>query len=224
MTDAALAVWGDVEARTEAEFNEWYHREHVPERVGMPGWRSGRRFRRVDRGRHRYLALYELESLGCFDDPAYRHALDNPTAWTRRMMPAFRNFVRATCRVRLVSGEVGGGYLASVRFDPPAAEREAVVRWIAGQALHDLRDKEGITRVQLWEADSGRSLAATTEQALRSGPDGRAGFAAIIEGTDRTAVTRALEASGIPAGLAACRASDVHVGIYQLMFALSRTA
>ena len=52
------------------------------------------------------------------------------------MMPAFRNFVRATCRVRLVSGEVTGAYLASVRFAPPDESREAVVRWVAGEALH----------------------------------------------------------------------------------------
>ena len=222
MADAAMAVWGDVEPRAEPEFNEWYHRQHVPERVGMPGWRAGRRYRRVDRGRHRYLALYEVDSLACFDDPAYRHALDHPTEWTTRMMPSFRNFVRATCRVRLVVGEVAGGFLASVRFDPPEPKREAVLRWIGGEALHDLRERPGITRVQLWEADSGRSLAATAEQTMRTGPDGRAAFAAIIEGTDRAAVEAALAESGVEPGLAARNARDVETGVYQLMFALTR--
>src|SRR3546814_1631627 len=84
MTDAVMAVWGDADAALEAEFNEWYHREHVPERVGMPGWRRGRRYRRVDRGRQRYLVVYEVDSLASFDDPVYRHALDNPSDWTRR--------------------------------------------------------------------------------------------------------------------------------------------
>jgi len=222
MSDAVLGVWGDVEAKTEPEFNEWYHREHVPQRLGMPGWRAGRRYRRLDRGRHRYVALYELDSLACFDDPAYRHILEHPTDWTRRMMPAFRNFVRASCRVRLVSGEVAGGFVATVRFDPPAAEREAVVRWIGGQALHDLRDRPGITRVQLLEADSGRSLVPTTEQKLRIGPDGRSSFVAIIEGTDRPAIEAALAESDIESGLAARQARDVEVGVYQLMFALTR--
>lgn len=222
MTDAAMAVWGDVEARAEAEFNEWYHRQHVPERVGMPGWRAGRRYRRVDRGRYRYLAAYEVDSLASFDDPVYRHALDHPTDWTKRMMPSFRNFVRATCRVRLVAGEVAGGFLASVRFAPPDAGREAVVRWVAGEALHDLRERPGITRVQLWEADSGRSLTPTTEQSMRSGPDGQAAFAAIIEGTERAAVEAALGESGILPGLAARRADGVETGVYQLLFALTR--
>jgi len=222
MAEAAMAVWGDVEARAEAEFNEWYHRQHVPERVGMPGWRSGRRYRRVDRGRHRYLAVYEVDSLACFDDPAYRHALDHPTDWTRRMMPSFRNFVRATCRVRLVVGEVAGGFLAAVRFAPPEATREAVLRWVGGEALHDLRDRPGITRVQLWEADTGRSLTPTAEQSMRTAPDGQAAFAALIEGTDRAAVEAALAESGLQPGLAARNASEVEVGVYQLMFALTR--
>lgn len=222
MSDAVLGVWGDVEAKAEPEFNEWYHREHVPQRVGMPGWRSGRRYKRVDRGRYRYVALYELDSLACFDDPVYRDVLDRPTEWTRRMMPSFRNFVRASCRVRFVSGEVAGGFVATVRFDPPEGEREAVVRWIAGQALHDLRERPGITRVQLLEADSGRSLTPTTEQQLRVGPDGRSAFVAVIEGTERAAVEAALAESGIEGGLAARQARDVEVGIYQLMFALTR--
>lgn len=222
MTDAVMAVWGDVGAKPEPEFNEWYHREHVPERVGMPGWRSGRRYRRVDRGRHRYLAVYEVDSIACFDDPVYRHALDHPSDWTRRMMPAFRNFVRATCRVRLVAGEAAGGVLATVRFAPPDAAREAVVRWIAGEALHDLRDRPGITRVQLWEADSGRSLTPTAEQSMRVGPDGHAAFTAVIEGTDRAAVAAALAESGIEAGLARRHSGTVEAAVYQLMFALTR--
>lgn len=222
MTDAVMAVWGDAEASIEAEFNEWYHRQHVPERVGMPGWRSGSRYRRVDRGRHRYLAVYEVDSLGCFDDPLYRHALDNPTDWTRRMMPGFRNFVRATCRVRLVAGEVAGGWLATVRYDPGAAQREPVARWLGGEVLHGLRDRPGITRVQLWEADLGRSLAPTAEQGMRAGADGRAPFAAAIEGTDRVAVEAALAESAVAQGLAERGATDVQAGVYQLMFALHR--
>lgn len=222
MADAVLAVWGDVEAAAEPEFNEWYHRQHVPERVGMPGWRAGRRYRRADRGKHRYLAVYEVDSLSCFDDPAYRHALDHPTEWTQRMMPSFRNFVRATCRLRLVAGEVAGGHLASVRFEPPAETREAVLRWVAGEALHDLREQPGVTRVQLWEADAGRSLVPTAEQSMRSGPDGEAAFAAVIEGTDRAAVEAALAESGIGPGLARRGARTVETGVYQLMFALSR--
>lgn len=222
MADAVMAVWGDADAKVEAEFNEWYHREHVPERVGLPGWRSGRRYRRVDRGRHRYLALYEVDALAVFDDPVYRHMLDHPTDWTRRMMPGFRNFVRATCRVRLVAGEVAGGWLATVRYAAPESAREPIARWLGGDALHGLRDRAGITRVQLWEADLGRSLTPTAEQSIRAGEDGRAPFTAVIEGTDRAAVEGSLIEAGIEPGLVERGAADIQLGVYQLMFALTR--
>jgi hypothetical protein len=33
-----LAVWADVDPEVEAEFNEWYDKEHVPERLAVPGF------------------------------------------------------------------------------------------------------------------------------------------------------------------------------------------
>src|SRR3546814_6837735 len=115
------------------------------------------------------------------------------------MMPGLRNFVRSTCRVRRVSGEAAGGWVATVRYDP-GGDREAIARWVGGEALHDLRDLPGITRIQLWEADLGRSLVATAEQGIRAGSDGRAPFTAVIEGSDRSAVEAALAGSGVADG------------------------
>ena len=40
-----LAVWNDIAAEDEAEFNAWYVEEHVPERLGVPGILSARRYR-----------------------------------------------------------------------------------------------------------------------------------------------------------------------------------
>ena len=220
MTEAVMAVWGDAAPEADAEFSEWYHREHVPERVGMPGWRNGRRYRKIGRGRHRYLAVYDVDRLACFDDPAYRHALDNPTDWTRRMMPHFRNFVRATSRVRFASGEVLGSVLATVRYDQGAGDPEAIARWLAGEALHDLRNREGITRVQHWQSDMDRSLAKTGEQSIRTGRDGRAPFTAVIEGTERGFVEAALKEAEIVDGLKARGAKNVDAGLYAMIFAL----
>lgn len=220
MSDAVMAVWGDAAPAHDAEFSEWYHREHIPERVGMPGWRNGRRYRKLGRGRHRYLAAYDVDRLACFDDPAYRHALDHPTEWTTRMMAHFRNFVRATCRVRFSSGEALGSVVATVRYAPGAGKAEEIARWLAGTALHDLRTREGITRVQHWEADMGRSLARTGEQDIREGKDGEAPFTAVIEGTDRVFVEAALKEADIVAGLERRGARDVEPGLYSMMFAL----
>jgi len=222
MAEAMMAVWGDAAPAAEAEFAEWYQREHIPQRVGHPGWLSGRRYKKIGRGKHRYLALYEAETLKAFDDPAYRMTLDNPTEWTQKMMPAFRNFIRSVCRVRFVSGEAFGGVLASVRYDP-GTDREPIARWLAGEALHDLRTAEGITRVTLLESDLDRSLVATSEQKMRKGADGKAPFTALIEGTEERFVKAALADGAIEAGLAERGAADVTVGLYRMMFSLSAT-
>ncbi len=38
-----MAFWADVEADYVAEFRQWHNCEHVPERVGIPGFTVGRR-------------------------------------------------------------------------------------------------------------------------------------------------------------------------------------
>lgn len=220
MTDAVMAVWGDTAPEGDAEFSEWYHREHIPERVGMPGWRNGRRYRKIGRGKHKYLAVYDVDRMACFDDPAYRHALDHPTDWTTRMMPHFRNFVRATSRVRFSSGEALGSVIATVRYDPGTGDAEEIARWLAGTALHDLRTREGITRVQHWQADMDRSLAKTAEQDIRGSKDGKAPFTAVVEGSERAFVEAALVEAGVVEGLADRGARNVVSGLYSMLFAL----
>ena len=39
-----IAIWHDVLPEAKDEFYEWHSREHMPERVGIPGFRRGRRY------------------------------------------------------------------------------------------------------------------------------------------------------------------------------------
>jgi len=39
-----LAVWTDIPAHLEADFNRWYDEEHLPERAGIPGFLHARRY------------------------------------------------------------------------------------------------------------------------------------------------------------------------------------
>src|SRR5262249_8437580 len=49
---AVLAFFHDIVAGREAEFEEWFQHEHLPERIAMPGFVIGRRYEAVsvDRG------------------------------------------------------------------------------------------------------------------------------------------------------------------------------
>lgn len=91
---ALLLVMMDVDPSVEEEFNRWYDEEHVPERLAMPGFISGRRFKAVEGG-PKYLALYELESPEALQSEVYlRFVSSDRTEWTRRMQQEFRNFTR----------------------------------------------------------------------------------------------------------------------------------
>ncbi|MGH8056431.1 MAG: hypothetical protein ACREOH_04245, partial [Candidatus Entotheonellia bacterium] len=53
-----LAVWMDIPAHVEDDFNRWYNEEHIAERVGIPGFLNGRRYLAID-GAPKYVALYD---------------------------------------------------------------------------------------------------------------------------------------------------------------------
>jgi hypothetical protein len=46
---AFLALWNEVGATRQAEYDLWHTLEHVPQRVGVPGFISGHQYRTVHR-------------------------------------------------------------------------------------------------------------------------------------------------------------------------------
>jgi hypothetical protein len=124
--DAVLALWNGVEAARVQEYDLWHTREHVPERLGVPGILHARRYEQLDGPLPQFLTLYDLETIGVLTSPPYRRLLENPTAWSRSMRPGFRGFMRLCCRRALSGGGgLGGWLLATVvddiaGFDTPA--------------------------------------------------------------------------------------------------------
>lgn len=168
-----LAVWTDVAPELEADFNEWYWREHLPERLAVPGFLSGRRYRAIA-GAPRYFAWYELDSVKTLASPAYLDRLDNPTEWTERVMPGFRNTTRAVFRAASVLGRMSGALMLTLRAGPDAKKAPG------SALLADLAAQPGIFRVQLWQEAAVRARA-TREAALRGGADQRAPWALTVE-------------------------------------------
>lgn len=124
---AFLALWNGVEPHRAPEYDLWHTREHVPERVHIPGMLSARRYSGGEGTLPAYLTLYDLEAMDVLESAPYRDLLGQPTEWSRSMRPSFRGFLRLPCH-RLAShgGGLGGTLLA------------ATLRVPAGQ-LGDLR-------------------------------------------------------------------------------------
>ncbi len=89
---ALLVASMNVEPSAEAEFNEWYNAEHLPQLGAVPGVLSARRFRATDTGsERRYMALYHLRDGSVVQSDAWSKAANTP--WTERMLPHFRDLL-----------------------------------------------------------------------------------------------------------------------------------
>lgn len=84
----------NVDPAHEAEFNEWYNKEHIPALAAVPGVLCARRFRATSSNR-RYVALYHLETPDVQATAAWKSAANTP--WTDRMRPHFRDHLRVVC-------------------------------------------------------------------------------------------------------------------------------
>ncbi len=219
---AVLAIWNDVAPDRDAEFDDWHIREHIPERVGIPGFLRGRRYTAVV-GTPRYFTLYETERLATLASPAYVERLNHPTPWTRRSLPLFRNTKRTACGVSASTGVGIGGALATLELGPATARDEELRAWLTGTALPTVRERPGVVGVHLCEADADVTTVETEEKKLRDQPDALARWVLLVEGLDASLAERAyrdtmgaeaLESHGV--------AGPSSLAVYALVYALTR--
>ncbi len=165
--NAVLAIWHDIDPAAQTEYMEWHTREHMPERLSIPGFAIGKRLINHELDRHRYGTIYAGDELEVFRSQAYLDRLNNPTEWSLRVQPAFRNFLRVAC-IRLASRGVGdGGALATMRlrFAPGAGERE--LRGGAGRLADALHRITGVCCAHVGLARAEVSDVRTRETELR---------------------------------------------------------
>ena len=217
---AFLAIWHDIETHGELEFNAWHTREHMPERLGVPGFAAGRRFVDWSLERHRYFTLYEARTIDVLGSDAYRARLDAPSEWTRRVQPTFTNFVRGACRTVASSGKGVGGALATIRIDFPEPEGRRAVGTASDELAAGMLAHHGVTSVHVGVADPDVTRTPTTESALRQ-LTGDEAFDAVVlvDGIGRREVEEALpaiEAALAPVTEGAVTASAVYDLAYSL--------
>src|SRR4051812_36093727 len=119
----AVTIWHDLTPEAHDDFYEWHNREHMPERVGIPGFRRGRRYVAI-RGEPKFFNLYEADSAEVLAGQDYLNRLNAPTPWTRRVIPNFRNVARGVCRVAFTNGVGSGGVMLTLRFAVDDAQRD----------------------------------------------------------------------------------------------------
>ncbi|MEE9612841.1 MAG: hypothetical protein V3W19_16430, partial [Desulfatiglandales bacterium] len=88
-----MAFWTDIDDEDLLEVQKWHNCEHMTERVSIPGFIVGRRYRGVDNAPTFFIS-YETKDTDVLKSEAYLHALSNSTPWTKRALTFFRNNIR----------------------------------------------------------------------------------------------------------------------------------
>jgi hypothetical protein len=206
----------DIDPANEAEFNRWYDREHLEERVAIDGFLEARRYI-AHEGRPKYLSLYSTETFDVLDSPAYRNALVNQTDWSRTNIARFKNMIRAVARITISRGQGRGAVLGIIRLRPATGGedklRTALREKLAPEKLG------GIISMHLIESDPALSRPITDNPA---DPNPGAGdWFVLIDGTDVNAVSAAILAFTAPTAFGS--GTQVSAGVYNLMWDLARS-
>ncbi|MFQ5828333.1 MAG: hypothetical protein ACE5JD_04145 [Candidatus Methylomirabilia bacterium] len=219
-----LAIWNDIAAGGDAEFNHWHTREHFPERLGVAGFLRGRRYLAVN-GSPTYFTLYETETVETLAGPAYLERLNHPTPWTRRVLPLFQNTNRTACRVTLSLGLGVGAAVATLRMGPVPGREDEVRAWLTATALPELVERPGLVGAHLGEADLSATRVPTEERTLRSQEDEIARWVILVEGIEAGGVEAACRDLLNPGALARRGASlDSALSVYRLLYCLARSS
>jgi hypothetical protein len=204
----------DIAPAHEADFNRWYDREHLAERVAIDGFLEARRYV-AHQASPKYLCLYSTRTFEVLHSEAYRARLANPTHWSRTTMARFENMIRAVARITVSRGVGRGAVLGIVRLRPQAG--------LEGNLRTELTTKldptglDGIISMHLIESDAALSGPTAEIPAAAGASD----WFVLIDGT---------EANAISAVMAKCFTGNaipttpivISSGVYTLMWDLAQ--
>ena len=183
--EAVVAIWNDIPPETREQFYDWHINEHMPERVGITGFRRGRRYIAIDPAtKPEFFTLYELDTMQVAQGLDYANRLNDPTPATAHVTSRFQNTFRALARVLVSHGPGGGGVMLTIRFGCDAQHipgLRALIR-AAGQAAR-------VTGAHFCQGDAVASGAVTAEYQGRTDSQAPPDCFIMIEATDAEALS-----------------------------------
>jgi len=215
---AAMLLSFDVEAGAIEEHDRWHTHEHLPERLSIPGFLRGTRWIASGAGA-RYMVLYEVENLQTLASEAYLTRLNNPTPWTRKVMPHYRGMIRGLCTVLGSFGFGQGGAAALIRFTPEPQRVAALHGWLLEEALPAVPGMSGLGSAHLLQG--AQAAAMTNEQRIR-GADRGVDSALILTGYDDRAVAACAEQLSGDLVQQGRGAADVSCATHRWSYSLAR--
>lgn len=214
---AAMLLSFDIAQDAVDEHDDWHTHEHLPERLSIPGFRRGTRWVAL-RGRPRYLVLYEVAELDTLVSGAYLERLNNPTPWTRQMMPHYRAMARGLCSVVGSFGLGAGHFGLLTRFRPAAGAGRQLSNWLMQQVLPKLPLRPGLAAAHLLAGAASPQM--TNEQRIR-GADANVDWALLVTGYSESGVAALIETDLAASGLEEQGAEAVLSALYRSDYTLT---
>jgi len=176
-----LAFFADVDDAYVARYRQWHNCEHMPERLGVPGFLTGHRYNALNAQRM-FLMAYETRDLAVLESEPYLTLLNRPSPWTSESLHHFRQPLR-NCYRRLRGFGAApfqeAPCLATFRFNPPQAE--AAGSAAAAAWLEAVAQAPEVLRARLYELDSGASNVETIERKIYGTQSNRQRYLALFE-------------------------------------------
>ena len=185
-----FVAWYDLQPGQDADHDHWHTHEHMIERVAIPGFLRGFRYRSLS-GSPRTCVIYQAEEVETLNSPAYLERLNDPTPWSTDTLQKMTGMNRTMCTVAASHGLGIGGYLLTIQLSAEPGQEDDLRGWLSDHALLGFAARAGLCGAHLLIGDRAVSDTPTQEKELRGAPDAIADWVVLVEGYDRTAVEQA---------------------------------
>lgn len=214
-----LAYWFDLAPECQAEWADWYIRDHMPSRLGATF--TAARCLRSSSAEPQFMALYETPTPEQLIAPDYLALLRNASDGDRRRRRWYEHTVRGCCRVLADHGHGRGGVVCSIRYSPRVGAGAMADQVGAGLAA-DLAGLARIGRATHLVADA--AIRAKMDEARVTGHDDRAADRLLlIECSSDADAERALQ--HLHSDVRWREHADgpsIAIGTYRLLYAIAR--
>jgi len=190
--NAVLVNWGGILPDKETNYNEWHSKEHMPERISLPGFLRGYRAVGIDGTEinHKYFMMYEAEKKEIFVSKEYLERLNNPTKWTKEILSSYLSPSRTICSVISTKSIGLGGFILTIRFLDKNIQNQHHVERLK-LLTREVTEFKGITGMHVLLGDNSYGQMNTEEKKHRSSQgknDQIISQALIIEGLNLTSL------------------------------------
>jgi hypothetical protein len=214
--EAVAAIWNGIAPEGRDQFYDWHINEHIPERVGIPGFRRGRRYIAADAAtRPEFFTLYETDTMQVLQGSDYSNRLNDPTPWTKITTAYFRDTTRALARVLITDGPGAAGVMLTIRFDCDDQHIAAV-----GALVRAGSQAARVTGAHLCRSVLTASAVRTVESKDRTDIQAPPNWFIMVEATDAAAL-RDILADSVLSDAGAYGAFER--GIYRLEYTRTKT-